>query len=67
MSVAEGMGDPHVDDDFHRFLVQYLQATGSIPGLRETTPLYRTLDMKLFEVTLPEVKDEEKKGLKEFL
>ena len=67
ISVAEGMGDPHIDDDFHRFLVQYLQAKGSIPGLRESTPLYRTLDMKLFEVTLPEVKEDEKKGLKELL
>lgn len=67
MNIAEGMNNPHVDDDFHRFLVQYLQSTGSLPGLKEETPLFRALDCKLFEVTLPEVNDDKKKGLKELL
>ena len=67
LSIVEGMQNPHVDDDFHRFLVQYLQSTGAIPGLKESTELYRALDSKLFEVTLPEVNDNEKKGLKELL
>jgi hypothetical protein len=67
LSIVESMGNPHVDDDFHRFLVQYLQSTGKIPGLKESTTLFRALDMKLFEITLPEVKDENKKGLKELL
>ncbi len=67
LDIVLGMHSPHVDDDFHRFLVQYLQATGSIPGLKEATALYKALDSKLFEITLPEVEDSKKKGLKELL
>ena len=67
LDLAEGMGSPHVDDDFHRFLVQYLQSTKSIPGLKEGSPLFRSLDCKLFEITLPEVEESKKKGLKELL
>ncbi len=67
LAVVEGMNDPHVDDDFDRFLVQYLQATHSIPGLKESTELYHALDCKLFQVSLPEVSEDKKKGLKEVL
>lgn len=67
LDIVEGMANPHVDDDFHRFLVQYLQATGKLPGLKEATPLYRALDSRLFEITLPEIEESKKKGLKELL
>ncbi len=67
LNLVEGMNNPHVDDDFHRFLVQYLQSTGEVPGLKPSTELYKALDCKLFEVTLPEVEDDKKKGLKELL
>jgi len=67
LSVVERMANPHVDDDFHRFLVQYLQSTKKIPGLKESTSLFRSLDSRLFEVTLPEVEEAKKKGLKELL
>ena len=67
LNIVQGMNNPHVDDDFHRFLVQYLQSTGKLPGLKETTPLYRSLDSRLFEITLPEIEESKKKGLKELL
>jgi len=69
LSVVEKMNNPHIDDDFHRFLVQYLYSTHKIPGLKESTPLFKSLDMKLFEITLPDMNEEEgnKKGLKELL
>ena len=67
LAVVNHMDNPHVDDDFHRFLVQYLQSTGEIPGLKESTELYHSLDCTLFEVSLPEVADDKKKGLKELL
>ena len=67
LNLAESMKNPHVDDDFHRFLVQYLQSTGSIPGLKDGAPLYRALDSRLFEITLPEVEEGKRKGLKELL
>ncbi len=67
LNLAESMRDPHVDDDFHRFLVQYLQATGFVPGLKESNPLYRALKMRLFEVALPEPEPGKEKGLRELL
>lgn len=72
LSVAEGMKNPHIMDDFHRILVQYLK-TGQVQGLRpdyrEGTPLYKSLNMTLFEITLPPPTDEadKSKGFKEFI
>ncbi len=67
LAVVEHMDNPHIEDDLHRFLVQYLQAEHNIPGLKDSTELYHALDSKLFEITLPEVADDKKKGLKELL
>jgi hypothetical protein len=69
LSIISGMHNPHLDDDFHRFLVQYLYSTHKVPGLKESTPLFKSLDMKLFEITLPDMNDTEsnKKSLKELL
>jgi hypothetical protein len=69
LSIVRKMNNPHLDDDFHRFLVQYLSSTHKIPGLKEGTPLFKSLDMKLFEITLPDPTFDEnnKKGLKELL
>jgi len=67
LSVAEKMGNPHIDDDFHRFLVQYLK-TGEL-GKEVKDPLKKELEMTLFEITLPPPEDEadKSKGFKEFI
>lgn len=67
LSIVEGMNNPHVDDDFHRLLVQYLKNDGSI--VKEGTPLAKSLTMTLFEITLPpgETDAEKQKGFKEFI
>lgn len=69
LDVVKKMKNPHIDDDFHRFLVQYLITTHKIPGLKENSSLFKSLNMKLFEITLPDPNDDEKnkKGLKELL
>lgn len=67
LAVVARMQNPHLDDDFHRFLVQYLHSTHKVPGLKDGTPLFKSLDMKLFEITLPEPAEDDKKGLKELL
>src|SRR3989339_537157 len=65
LSIVGKMNNHHLDNDFHRFLVQYLYSTHKIPGLKESTPLFKALDMRLFEITLPDMNDDEgaKKGL----
>lgn len=60
LSVLEHIKDPHVTDDFHRFLAQYLQTVHAVPGLKENTPLWKGLDMTLVEITLPEDTKKEK-------
>ena len=69
LSVVEAMDNPHIEDDFHRILIQYLK-TGqvSIP-FKEGTPMHKSLNMTLFEITLPPPTDEadKSKGFKEFI
>ncbi|MCX6715978.1 MAG: hypothetical protein NT077_03095, partial [Candidatus Taylorbacteria bacterium] len=68
LSIIEKMNDPHVQDDFERFLVQYLKAGFPLQGMNEKSPEFKALHMTLYEVTLPEKTDEEKqKALKEVI
>jgi hypothetical protein len=67
-SVIEKMQNPHLDDDFHRFLVQYLAEAHTLPGLPAKNELYEQLQVTLYEVTLPRPNDEEgRKSFKEFV
>lgn len=66
-SLIEKINNPHIDDDFERFLVQYLLSTGKIPGLKENNRTFKGLNMKLLEVTLPEMDKDENKTFKDFL
>jgi len=54
MQVVAELNNPHLDADFHRFLVQYLCETHKLPGLKESNVLWKAIDMRLFEITLPE-------------
>lgn len=53
LDAARKLGDPHLEDDFHRFLVQYLHSIGAIPGLKAHETLYKELSHTLFSVALP--------------
>lgn len=53
LNVVAGMGNPHLEDDFHRFLIQYLIATKEIPGLKVSSQEFKALNLSLFEITLP--------------
>ncbi|MFA4975427.1 MAG: TraM recognition domain-containing protein [Candidatus Paceibacterota bacterium] len=68
LSVVEGMANPHIDDDFHRILVQYFK-TGKVLNVKEGTAFYKSLNMTLFEITLPPPRDEadKQKGFKDFI
>jgi len=53
-SVLEKLQSPHLEDDFHRFLVQYLVAGMPVVGMRESEPEWKALHMTLYEISLPE-------------
>lgn len=68
LSVVEKLGDLHVQDDFHRFLAEYLRAGYRASGIKEQGPLWKALTMTLFEVSLPfSDKDAKERPLKELL
>ncbi|MFA5933854.1 MAG: TraM recognition domain-containing protein [Candidatus Paceibacterota bacterium] len=66
LEIVMKIGNPHLDDDFHRFLIQYIQSA-TVPSLKEGTPLFKALHMKLFEITLPEKLEDDKRPIKEFI
>jgi len=59
--VVEKMNSPHLFNDFHRFLVQFIASGHPILGLKESDPLWKPLHMCLFEISLPETGEEDKK------
>ena len=69
LSVVEAMGSPHIDDDFHRILIQYLKTGQLALDFKEDSPVYKSLNMTLFEITLPPPEDEadKSKSFKEFI
>lgn len=68
LSVVEKLGDLHVQDDFHRFLAEYIKAGYRAQGIKEQGPLWKALTMTLFEVSLPfSDKDAKERPLKEML
>ncbi len=54
MSVLSEFKDPHLEDDFHRFLVQYVKKGFKPKELNVSDKEYRGLNMTLYEVVLPE-------------
>lgn len=63
LSLLEGLHNPHLEDDFHRFLVQYLVAGLDLQDLKKDKELFRSINMKLYEVVMPELGGD--KGFKE--
>ena len=55
LAVLEKMNNPHVEDDFHRFLVQFITEDDAVPGVAKERVLFRALRMRLYEVTLPPI------------
>jgi len=69
LAIVEKMKDPHLEDDFHRVLVEYIKEGLPTPGLKEKGPEWKALHMTLYEVALPGGDTEEagRKTIKELL
>ncbi len=57
LDIASKSGNAHLEDDFHRFLVQYLHTIGAIPGLKNESSLAHELGHRLFMIALPPLTD----------
>lgn len=69
LEIVEAMNNPHIDDDFHRILIQYLKTGQLIKDLKEGSAIFKSLHMTLFEITLPAPRDEadKNKSFKDFI
>lgn len=54
LKALEEIDNPHLEDDFHRLLVQYKKEGHAIPGLDPADPIAKALDFVLLEVAVPE-------------
>lgn len=61
IDIAKKLEDDHVNDDFHRFLVEYLRSGYSLNGIKENLPIFNELNRSLFSVTIPEREDANEK------
>lgn len=64
LTVMERIGNPHVADDFHRFLAEYIFEGYEIPGLSPKESEWLPLHMVLYEVTFPAPRGGEKDNIK---
>lgn len=62
LSVLEKLKNPHLEDDFHRFLVAYVVAGMNVQGISDSAPEWKSLHMTLFEISLPESKEQDDPG-----
>lgn len=67
LTIVRKMDNPHIEDDFHRFLVQYIKSGYEVEGLKKGSKLKRALTMTLFEIVLPRVKEESREKTLEVL
>ncbi len=66
LSVVAMIGNPHLEDDFHRFLVQFFKA-GFLDEKDKKEKIVSSLKFTLFEVSFPDSFDEKEKPLKEII
>lgn len=71
-AVLMRLRSPHLEDDFHRFLVAYIGSGLPVKGLGEGQPQWKSLHMTLYEIALPEPhadpdKDERYRHFKELV
>jgi hypothetical protein len=60
-SILKQMNDPHLEDDFHRFLVQYILQDGARSKMGQYKDTIKAIETTLFEIVL-QSEFEEKKG-----
>lgn len=61
IDIAKKLEDEHVNDDFHRFLIEYLRSGYSLNGVKESLPIFQELSRNLFSITIPEREDKDEK------
>ena len=63
LNILKAMKDPHLEDDFHRMLVQYIE--GNYPVKSITKEILKSAKFVLYEVVLPDGDDKKERTIKE--
>jgi len=58
LTLLEKVGDAHVTDEVHRQLIETIKSGVQVANLKEGVPPWQVLHMTLFEVALPEHKED---------
>ncbi|MGH7175722.1 MAG: type IV secretory system conjugative DNA transfer family protein [Minisyncoccia bacterium] len=70
LGACEKLNNPRIGDLFHDFLVRYIASGMTLSGTSEKAPRFKALHMTLYEVMLPEKKEQNQgreKPLKELI
>jgi hypothetical protein len=59
LTVAQKLSSPHLEDDLHRILVQYVAEGMPTTGLRSSSEIWQALHMTLYQVSLASSKSRE--------
>ncbi len=54
LDIVERLKSPHIEDDFHRFIIQYLKAGHRVDQMNPKEAISKALKMTLYEISLPE-------------
>lgn len=60
LDVLEKLQSPHITDEVHRLLIEQIQSGIHVADLKEGVPPWQVLHMSLFEIALPEHKNEDR-------
>jgi hypothetical protein len=52
LNAVRNLNNPHLEDDFHRALVEFIKTDHGIAGIESNKRLFRALNLSLFEVTV---------------
>ncbi len=58
LAILDTMNDPHTSDEVHRMLIDEIRNGMAVADMKEGAPPWQVLHMSLFEVSLPEFKEE---------
>lgn len=68
LRIVRDLDDPHLEDDFHRILIQYVKEGYPLDGLKEGTPRFKALHRRLFEVVLtPKDENDKERDIRELI
>lgn len=68
LKIVRDLDDPHLEDDFHRILIQYVKEGYPLDGIKEGTPRFKALHRRLFEVVLTrEDEDDKERDIRELI